>query len=97
MQRDMAINFLKKQFPMLHSQYGVEHLSLFGSVARNEAKPNSDIDLLVEFEQPATFDRYMDLKFFLEDALHTKVDIVTNDALRSQLRPFIEKEIIHVA
>jgi predicted nucleotidyltransferase len=97
MQRNDAISLLKKQFPLLHSQYGVEHLSLFGSVARNEASSKSDIDLLVEFSSSPTFDRYMDLKFYLEDLLHTHVDLVTKDSIRRELRKLIEKEIIHVA
>lgn len=97
MRRTKAINLLKKQFPLLHSQYGVEHLSLFGSVARDEAKSKSDIDVLVEFSPPPTFDRFMNLKFFLEDLLHLRVDLVTKDALRPQLRSIIEKEIVNVA
>jgi predicted nucleotidyltransferase len=96
MQRTQALNLLKKQIPILHSQYGVRHLSLFGSTARDEANKESDVDVLVEFNNPPTFDGFMNLKFFLEDTLHTNVDLVTKDALRPQLQPIIEKEIIHV-
>lgn len=97
MRRNETINILKKQFPKLHKQYGVLHLSLFGSVARDEATAKSDVDVLVEFEGKATFDRFMDLKFFLEDILHKRVDLVTENALRVDLKQLIEKELVHVA
>src|SRR5947209_12363913 len=59
----------------------IKSLSLFGSVARGEAKEGSDLDFLVEFEGPATFDRYMDLKELLEREFETAVDLVTVRAL----------------
>jgi hypothetical protein len=76
---------------------GVLSLSLFGSVARGEERPDSDIDLLAEFEQPPTFDAYMDLKFFLEDLLGRPVDLVSARALKPLARPFVEREAIRVA
>ena len=78
-------------------ELGVASLGLFGSAARNEARENSDIDLLVRFEGTATFDRYMDLKLFLEDLLGRPVDLVTDRALRDELRPHIERDLVLVA
>ncbi len=78
-------------------RYGVKSLALFGSVARDDAGADSDIDVLVEFEGPATFDGYMELKFYLEDLLGKPVDLVTPKALRSQLRPRIERELVYVS
>lgn len=75
---------------------GVASLVLFGSVARNQAGPKSDVDLLVEFKGKPSFDVYMDLKFFLEDTLGQPVDLVTKDALKPRLIPFIEKDAIDV-
>lgn len=97
MKRNQAINLIKTQFPKLRDQYGVRHIALFGSVARNEATPKSDIDILVEFEDKPTFDRFMDLKFFLEDTLHSPIDLVTQDAVKPRLRPYIEKDLHYVA
>lgn len=77
--------------------FGVKSLSLFGSVARNEATSESDLDLLVEFDGQVTFDRFMDTKFFLEDLLGVKVDLVMQDALRPRLKPYIMQDLIHVA
>jgi len=74
----------------------VRSLALFGSVARDEATAESDVDLLVEFEGGATFDRYMDLKFFLEELLGCPVDLVTRDALKPRVRPEVEREAVHV-
>ena len=79
------------------NRYGVKRLALFGSVVRNEAGADSDIDVLVEFEGRATFDAYMDLKFYLEDLLGKPVDLVTQKALRPQLRPRIERELVYVS
>ena len=64
-------------------RYGVAELSVFGSVARGEAGPDSDVDLLVAFDGPATFDRHMDLKLFLEELLGRRVDRVTELGLPS--------------
>ncbi len=77
-------------------ELGVRSLALFGSAARGEAHLGSDLDFLVEFEGHASFDKYMDLKFFLEDILGTRVDLVTRKALKPRLRPYVEKEAIDV-
>jgi len=78
------------------STLGVKSLALFGSLARGDAGPESDVDILVEFQGPSTFDRYMDLKFFLEELLNRPVDLVTRKALKTRLRPHVEKEAIYV-
>jgi hypothetical protein len=77
--------------------FGVQSLALFGSVARNESTADSDLDFLVEFEGPATFDLYMDLKFFLEDLFDRPVDLVTKRSLKPQLSQAILEDAIRVA
>ena len=96
MQQEIA-KALRERREEIRTRFGVKKLALFGSVARGDASPESDVDLLVEFEGLATFDRYMDLKFFLEDYLRRPVDLVTARALRPQLKPGIERAAIHVA
>jgi uncharacterized protein len=63
---------------------------------RDAARVDSDIDILVSFDGPATSQRYFGVQFFLEDLLSRPVDLVTDKALRRELRPFIEKEAVHV-
>jgi len=77
--------------------FGVRSLALFGSVARGEERADSDVDLLVTFEGPATFDQYIDLKLFLEELIGRRVDLVTEGGLREALRPAIERELRRVA
>lgn len=78
-------------------EFGVERLAVFGSVARDEARPDSDVDILVEFRGKATFDGYMDLKFFLESVLDRSVDLVTRKSLKSRLAPAVEKEALYIS
>jgi uncharacterized protein len=75
----------------------VKSSRLFGSVARNEAGPDSDVDLLIDMEPPYTFDRYIQVKFFIEDLLDRPVDLVMSDTLKHRARPMVEKEAILVA
>ncbi|NWF61694.1 MAG: nucleotidyltransferase family protein [Fischerella sp.] len=95
MQRDKVIATLRNLKTNLRG-LGVHSLALFGSVARDEAQCNSDVDILVDFEPPITFDRYMDVKLYLEDQLGTRVDLVTWKALKPQIRETVEQEAIYV-
>ena len=96
MDRDSVLKLLKsRQLEMRN--YGIRKLALFGSMARNEAHPGSDVDLLVEFDPPVTFDRYMRAKFYLEDLLQSPVDLVFPETLKERVRPSVEEELIHVA
>lgn len=79
------------------TELGVASLSLFGSVARGDSTEQSDIDLLVGFDGRADFDRYMDLKLFLEDLLGQRVDLVTEQALREEVRAHVEQDLLRVA
>ncbi len=78
-------------------RFGVRSLSLFGSVARDEARPDSDVDLVVEFEGPTTFDGHMGLVVFLEDLLGRRLDVVTAKGLKPRLRPLIDQDLVRVA
>jgi len=79
----------------MRERFSVKRIGLFGSCARDEVAGESDIDLLVEFENP-TFDHYMDLKFFLEELFETQVDLVMADTLKPRLKPYIAREVIYV-
>ncbi|MBX9812321.1 MAG: nucleotidyltransferase family protein [Burkholderiales bacterium] len=96
MNRARALELLAQSKPLLAARYGVTRLALFGSTARNAARDDSDIDILVAFDGPATSERYFGVQFYLEDLFGAPVDLVTEKAVRAELRPFIEKEAVHV-
>ncbi len=95
--RSGIIEALMQRRHEIAARFGVKRVALFGSAARDELEAASDVDVLVEFEGPATFGAYMDFKFYLEDLLGRPVDLVTDKALRKELRPYVEKEMIRVA
>jgi hypothetical protein len=77
---------------------GVSRIGLFGSFVRGEQRPDSDIDLLVEFEVgKKTFDAFMGLSFFLEEILQRKVEVITTESLSPHIGPHILKEVEYVA
>jgi len=78
-------------------RHSVKSLALFGSAAREEMQPHSDVDILVEFAQPVGLFEFLRLTFFLEELLGCRVDLVTLDALKSQLRERILREAIYAA
>ncbi len=75
-------------------RFGVRRLAIFGSVARGEATPASDVDVLVEFSGPADSRRYFGLLFYIEDLVGRPVSLVTTKALRAELRPAIESSTV---
>ena len=96
MNRDRAIELLSASKPFLAERYGVTRLALFGSTARDQSTPESDVDILVGFDGPATPDRYFGVQFHLEDLLGRTIDLVTTKALRKELRSFVEREATDV-
>jgi predicted nucleotidyltransferase len=75
---------------------GVRRLGLFGSVARDEAREASDLDFVVELDEK-TFDRYMDLKLYLEELFGCPVDLVLADSIKPRLRSTILDEAVYAA
>ena len=76
-------------------KYGVKQIGLFGSYVNGTAHAASDIDLLVELEQ-STFHDYMGLVLFLEDLFEKKVDLVAVKCVKSDLKPYIEKQVEYI-
>jgi predicted nucleotidyltransferase len=94
MDRENILYLIKKNSAEIRERFTVAKIGVFGSCVRDEASPESDIDILVEFEKP-TFDNYMELKFFLEDILGAEVDLVLADALKPRLKPYIDRDVIY--
>jgi len=97
MRREEAIATLRGYLPALRRDFGVRRIALFGSTARDEAREDSDLDILVDFETGPTFLSFMGLRAFLEDHLGRKIDLVTPDALKPRMRPVVEREAVDVA
>lgn len=96
MERTAVLVILNKLKPELEQKYGIKQLALFGSTARDEATEESDVDILVSFDGIVTSSRYFGVQFYLEDNLGCAVDLVTDKAVRPELRPYIEREAIRV-
>ena len=93
----------KELFSLLESQrdkiqsLGVKRLGLFGSFTRGEQNQESDVDLLVEFEQgQKNFDHFIHLAFFLEDLFKRPVELVTPESLSPYLKPRITQNVEYV-
>lgn len=91
-----VLDLLRKHEPDLRERFGVAKIGIFGSFARGEEKPESDVDVLVTFRKGAeTFDHYMECKFYLEDLFGRKVDLVMSGALKKRLKPRILAEVVY--
>lgn len=96
MNRDEVLDILRTHKPTLAEQFGVTELALFGSFARDQASERSDVDVLVRYDGPATSRSYFGVQFYLEDLLGRRVDLVTQKALRSEFRPYVEREAVNI-
>jgi len=80
----------------LYRNQGVNYLGLFGSYARGEATTNSDIDLLIDFDQTKSLFELADISLFLKSLLGQKVDLIDRDSIKKALKPYIEQDLITV-
>lgn len=96
MRKDEALKLLSKHKPELIRRFGITDLALFGSTARNEALEGSDVDVMVEFDGRSTAKRFFGVQFYLEDLLECPIDLVQKDVVRPELKPYIERDLIHV-
>ncbi|OGO28751.1 MAG: nucleotidyltransferase [Chloroflexi bacterium RBG_16_54_18] len=94
MEKQLAISILHKNHQELADQFGVKSLALFGSVARDEAIPGSDIDLLVEFNRPVGLFGLFALQNRLEEILGCKVDLGTRNSLKPRLKKSITADLV---
>jgi uncharacterized protein len=96
MNRHEIIDRLREHERALRER-GVVHAALFGSRARGDDRPNSDIDIMVEIEPQANIDlfEYVGIKHYLEDLFGAGVDVSNRDYLRPQVRPRAEREAIY--
>jgi predicted nucleotidyltransferase len=94
MDKNDILRAIREKQPELAARFTVRRIGVFGSFARENTSPESDVDILVEMAEP-TFDHYMDLKFYLEELLNRSVDLVMADTVKPRLRPIIGKEVVY--
>lgn len=97
MDRATVVALLQEQRDVITARFGAKHLSLFGSTARDEMRPDSDIDVLVDFDGPATFDGCFNLKDYLEMLFCRPVDLVTLRGLSPRARQHVERDLVRVS
>ncbi len=96
MNRDEVLKMLRAHKPTLAERFGVTDIALFGSFARDEATDRSDVDILVGFHAPPNWQSYFGAQFYLEDLLGRPVDLATNEDLRAEIRPYVDRDVINV-
>lgn len=90
------IKILKSKKDFLKKKYKVKNIALFGSYVRGENRPTSDIDILVEFYEPISLLKFIELENYLSDILGTKVDLVVKSALKKNIKKHVFKEMLEV-
>ena len=97
MTRQEVIDKLHENMDHIKETFDVDHIALFGSFSRDEAGPESDVDILVRFMHASTFRGYFGLLEYLEDLFGRSVDLVNEKALRKELAPYVREDLIDVA
>lgn len=97
MKRSKVLEILNEHKRELLDTYPIASLLVFGSVARDEALADSDVDILVEFSQPVGLFLFIDLKQHLEELLECKVDLGTPRSLKPRIKEDVLEEAIRVA
>lgn len=97
MKKSEVVRILQERRKELNEHFNVASLSLFGSVARDEARVDSDVDLLVEFSKPVGLFQFIELQQRLEELLDSKVDLGTSRSLKPRIKDQVLQEAIRVA
>jgi len=97
MRRAKALQILAEHQPELRERFCVKSLRLFGSVARDEASEQSDVDVLVDFDNTPSLFGFLRLQTYLQELLGAKVDLITETGLKARARPHVERDAINVA
>lgn len=89
----VIVDEIKQNTAPVFQRYGVSCAALFGSAARGEDKPGSDVDILVRLGRPTGMVAYIQLIENLEESLHKPVDLVTEKSLNPRLQPYVERDL----
>jgi predicted nucleotidyltransferase len=96
MTKAFILDFLRSHKEEMHEKFGLVKIGLFGSYVREEAREDSDIDLVVELESQNMFRSFFGLKSYLEEHLHKEIDMGTERSLKPIARKYIEREVEYV-
>ena len=94
--KDQILKILRRLLPEIQERYHVQSMALFGSFARDEYSAESDIDVLIDFDEGASLFDLTGLGCFLEDALQRKVDVVSRKAVRKEISESVYHDAIVV-
>ncbi|MGB9628026.1 MAG: nucleotidyltransferase family protein [Thermodesulfobacteriota bacterium] len=94
--KEEILKILKDELPYLKERYGIKKIGLFGSYSRGEQNVESDVDLLVQFGKPIGFFTFIAIENYLSERIGVKVELVTEDALKPLLKPYIIEEVVYV-
>lgn len=94
--REQVLRILKDELRYVNEKYNVKNLGLFGSYARGEQTSESDIDILVEFDKPIGFFKFIELEDYLTERLGVKAELVTDDALKPLIKRYVMGDIVYV-
>lgn len=95
MNKQDILTFLRTHKTELQNRFGVLRIGLFGSYARDEQSPDSDVDIAVDIQSDNTFRSFFGLKAYLEDNLHVTVDLGMENAVKPGARASIQQDIIY--
>lgn len=90
------MRILKEELPQLRNKYGIKTIGLFGSYSREEQGMESDVDILVQFEKPVGFFKFIAMEEYLKERIGENVEIVTEDALKPYIKPGVLKDVVYV-
>jgi predicted nucleotidyltransferase len=93
--KEEILKTMKKELPYLKDKFKVRSIGIFGSYVRGEQTKTSDIYMLIEFDAPVGFFKFIELEDYLSDKLGVKVDLVTPDALKPMIKPHIIEEAVY--
>jgi predicted nucleotidyltransferase len=89
-------SIIRDEKPILRCRFKVKEIGIFGSFVRGEQKDSSDLDLLIDFEEPPGLIRYVGLQNYLSDKIGERVDLITKSGLKPRIGGHILKEVIYV-
>lgn len=93
---DEIKEIIQKHKEELKEKYSIKEIGIFGSFVRGEVKKDSDVDILVEFEKPIGFFKFLELEEYLSNLIGRKVDLVSKKALKPHIGRYILKEVVKV-